>query len=170
MRLATSMILTGAAIVPAQAAGISLTVGIPRHSVAEYHRPYIGAWIEKPGANAGQTLFIWYDVDMRNNEGLKWLGDVRTWWRKSGRALKLPADGISGATRAPGEQKIAFTGDNPQLKNLAPGTYDRMIEAAREVGGREVLKIPFQWPPTGPQNLSAQGKSELGTVRLSLQP
>jgi len=39
------MILTGGAIVPTNAAGISLTVG----TVAEYHRPYIGAWIGKPG-------------------------------------------------------------------------------------------------------------------------
>lgn len=170
MRIATSMILSGIAIVPAHAAGISLTVTIPRLSVAEYHRPYIGAWIEKPGANTAQTLFIWYGVDMRSGEGAKWLNEVRTWWRKSGRALKLPADGVSGATRAPGEQKIAFTGDSPQLRGLAPGTYDLMIEASRELGGRELLKIPFQWPPKGAETLSAQGKTELGAVRLTLQP
>lgn len=169
MRLVPSMILTGVAIVPANAAGISLTVGIPRLSVAEYHRPYIGAWIEKPGGPA-QTLFVWYDADTRSSEGAKWLNEVRTWWRKSGRTLKLPADGISGATRAPGDQTIAFGGDSPQLKSLAPGSYDLMIEAAREVGGREVVKIPFQWPPKAAQTLSAQGKVELGAVRLSLQP
>ena len=45
-----------------------------------------------------------------------------------------------------------------------------MVEAVREVGGRELLKIPFTWPARSVQNGSAQGTSELGAVTLSVKP
>jgi hypothetical protein len=45
-----------------------------------------------------------------------------------------------------------------------------VVEAAREVGGRELLKIPFAWPATAAQSLDAQGKTELGKITLVLTP
>ena len=35
---------------PATAQTLTLSVAIPRLSVAEYHRPYVAIWIEKEGA------------------------------------------------------------------------------------------------------------------------
>lgn len=148
----------------AQAAGIDLTVTIPRMNVAEYHRPYVAIWIEPKGGQGVRNLAVWYDHDMKENEGTKWLRDMRMWWRKTGRTLKFPVDGITGATRAPGPQKISFQAGRAPLGNLAPGQYDLVVEAAREVGGREVVRLPFQWPPAGTQNLRASGKTELGAV------
>ncbi len=162
----TALGATGAVAVPASAQTLNLSVTIPRLSVAEYHRPYVGIWIEKEGATP-RSLAVWYDYDMRNGEGTKWLRDVRQWWRASGRSLTLPADGITGATRAPGEQKIAFTAGKGPLGALGPGNYVLLIEAAREVGGREVLRLPFSWPPKPGAVVKAQGSSELGAVALS---
>jgi len=45
-----------------------------------------------------------------------------------------------------------------------------VVEAAREVGGREVVRVPFTWPVSATQHLSAQGSSELGAVSLDLNP
>ena len=45
-----------------------------------------------------------------------------------------------------------------------------MVEAAREVGGRELLKIPFEWKGKSPSTGKAQGKEELGLVTLSAKP
>ena len=50
-----------------------------------------------------------------------------------------------------------------------------MIEAAREVGGREILRIPFQWPAKAGNNLSGdnlkiKGEHELGQVALDIKP
>lgn len=146
------------------APGIDVTVTIPRLTVAEYHRPYVAIWIEPQGGGAVRNLAIWYDHDMKANEGTKWLRDVRMWWRKTGRTLSFPADGITGATRAPGPQKISFPTGKAPLGNLAPGTYDLIVEAAREVGGRELVRLPFQWPPRGNQTVRAAGTSELGAV------
>ncbi|NWK96007.1 DUF2271 domain-containing protein [Sphingobium lactosutens] len=174
MQIRHSLALTGTAALgaagviaaPAGAQTMNVSVTIPRLSVAEYHRPYVAIWIEKEGA-APRSLSVWYDYDMKNGEGTKWLRDVRQWWRASGRAMQFPADGVTGATRAPGEQKIAFTAGKGPLGQLAPGNYTLLVEAAREVGGREVVRLPFAWPPKPGATVKAAGSTELGAVALS---
>jgi len=164
--------LLGAVMVgtPAMAAELSVTLEVPRLAVAEYHRPYVAIWVEQPDRRAAATLAVWYDLDMRNNEGEKWLKDLRQWWRRAGRELRMPVDGISGATRAPGRHTQGFDAAKSPLSELPPGTYTLVVEAAREVGGREAVRLPFQWPPAGPQSASAQGSTELGAVTLELKP
>ena len=76
----------------------------------------------------------------RGGEGKDWLKDLRTWWRKGGRSMKMPADGVSGATRAPGQYTIPLPAD------LKPGQYVLNVEAARETGGREIVTVPLKVP------------------------
>ncbi|MEW5686934.1 MAG: DUF2271 domain-containing protein [Pseudomonadota bacterium] len=161
---------TGAAAAPAaaNAAELSVSVDIPKLSVAEYHRPYVSLWIEKPDQTAVKTLAVWYDVKKRDNEGAEWLKDMRTWWRRAGRTLSLPADGVSGPTKAPGRATAVFSG--AQLAGLAPGEYALSVEAAREVGGREVVRVPFTWPAKGAKTTSATGSTELGAVSVTVKP
>jgi hypothetical protein len=45
-----------------------------------------------------------------------------------------------------------------------------VVEAAREVGGRELVKVPFEWPPKSAQNQKVKGEHELGTITLDLKP
>ena len=151
-----------AAAAPAAAQSLDVSITIPRMTVAEYHAPYVAVWLEKPGAPA-RTVAIWYDLDNRENGGKKWLTDVRTWWRASGRSLSLPANGVSGATRPPGTHKVSL-----KPGQLAPGQYTLVIEAARELGGREMLRLPFNWAGK-PANASAKGTSELGAVTLAVR-
>lgn len=161
---ATALGALGAAL-PAGAQTIDVTVTIPRLSVAEYHKPYVALWLE--GAGAPRTLAVWYDFDMRNGEGTKWLRDIRTWWRVAGRSMSFPANGVSGATRAPGPQRISFAQGRGPLGNLAPGQYTLVVEAAREVGGRELVRVPFAWPPKPGQTARAAGSAELGAVTVT---
>lgn len=155
---------------PAFAADLTVEVEIPRLDVAEYHRPYVALWLEKPDQQHVADLAVWYDLNMKDKEGEKWLKDLRQWWRRSGRGLELPADGISGATRAVGTHRLSFAGDDPRLQDLPAGEYRLVVEAAREVGGRELLRVPFNWPPQQSAHHQAQGKTELGTVTLQLNP
>jgi hypothetical protein len=152
----------GTAATPAAAETIDLTITLPRLSVAEYHKPYVAVWLEKAGAPA-KTLTVWYDMDKRNNGGTKWLRDVRMWWRASGRTLSFPANGLSGATRAPGPQKVSLNAGA-----LAKGAYVLVVEAAREAGGREVVRVPFTWSGTG-ATANATGSAELGAVSLTVK-
>lgn len=168
MKYAYGLGLTAALAAPAGAATIDMTVTIPQLKVAEYHRPYVAIWLEQVGTANAKTLAIWYQFNKKDNEGNKWLRDVRTWWRKSGRTLNNPVSGITGATRAPGPQKISFT--PAQIGKLAPGNYELVVEAARESGGRELVRMPFTWPAKGAANLSADGKTELGAVAATIKP
>jgi hypothetical protein len=169
MQIRFTVLTAAAATGFAPAAGaqtINLSVELPRMKVAEYHKPYVAVWIEKEGATP-RTLSVWYDVNKRNNAGTKWLRDVRMWWRAAGRSATMPADGVSGATRAPGAQKLTFTAGRGGMPQLTPGSYTLVIEAAREAGGREVLRLPFAWNGSKAVSASAKGTSELGAVSLS---
>ena len=170
MHLRYSMALTAAAIgAPAFGANLDIKFELPRLAVAEYHRPYVAVWVEKADQNFATNLAVWYDIKKKNNEGTKWLKDMRQWWRKSGRELQMPVDGISGATRAPGEHAMNVDATK-SLAGLAAGEYQLVVEAAREAGGRELVSIPFAWPPKSAQSLKAQGEHELGAVSLELKP
>ncbi len=153
---------------PAFAAGLDVSLTIPTLKVAEYHRPYVAIWLEPEGGEA-KTLAVWYDTKLKDQEGEKWLRDIRTWWRKSGRTMSFPVDGVSGATRAPGTHKISFTEGQGPLGKLAPGKYELVVEASREVGDRELLRLPFQWPPKGGEVVKAAGSTELGAASVTLQ-
>ncbi|KAF1042281.1 MAG: hypothetical protein GAK35_02811 [Herbaspirillum frisingense] len=155
---------------PAGAADMNVRIEIPTLNVAEYHRPYLAAWIERADQSVAANLAVWYDVKKKDKEGEKWLKDIRQWWRRSGREQQMPIDGVSGATRPAGEQKLNFGSSKGPIAGLAPGDYVLMVEAAREVGGRELVKLPFQWPPKAAQSAKAQGSSELGAVSLELKP
>ncbi len=164
-------LLAGAAIVaPASATDLKLSIELPKLAMAEYHKPYVAVWIESNDQKFVDNLNVWYDVKKRENAGAKWLKDMRTWWRKSGRELSLPVEGVSAATRAPGEHQISFSSSTGALSKLAPGSYQLVVEAAREAGGRELLRVPFTWPATSAQSGQARGESELGKVAVNLQP
>lgn len=148
----TGVILAG----PASAATISVT--IPRLKVAEYHKPYVAGWLEPAAGGAARTLFVWYDVKKGGAEpGAKWLTDLRQWWRKGGRGLKLPADGVSGATRPPGTHQVSIPA------NLPAGQYVLKVEVARETGGRELVSVPLTLPAG---RGAASGTAELGSVAV----
>jgi hypothetical protein len=165
-RSVSLLTFAGAAVAgPALAADLNVTVEIPRLTVAEYHKPYVAIWVENPDQSAAATLAVWYDADNKEANGGKWLKDMRQWWRKAGREMKFPADGVSGATRAPGPQKVVFSGAKGALKNLKPGQYNLVVEAAREVGGHEAVRVPFVWGQPG-KPASAKGAAELGAVTV----
>lgn len=152
------------------AAEMDITVEVPRLDVAEYHRPYVAIWIERAPREVVANLAIWYDLEMANGEGKEWLKDMRQWWRRTGRSLQMPVDAFTGATRAPGTHQLSFSAGKEPLGKLSPGDYVLQIEAAREVGGREMLSIPFSWPPLQVQQHAVQGEHELGSVSLELKP
>jgi hypothetical protein len=158
------------AAAPAGAAEMNLKIEVPTLNVAENHRPYLAAWIERADQSVAANLAVWYDLKKRDKEGEKWLKDLRQWWRRSGRDQQMPIEGVSGPTRPAGEHKVNLVSGKGPLVNLAAGDYVLMVEAAREAGGRELLKLPFQWPPKSLQNGKAQGHTELGAVALELKP
>lgn len=191
MRNPFSIALCSLAAGPAIAADLNVTVQLPQLDTAEYHRPYVAVWLEREDRSVASNLAVWYQQKRGGpgpagaapaapagapagapapEGGTKWLPDLRQWWRRSGRELSVPVDGVTGATRPVGEHQLNFTQGKAPLGTLAAGKYKLVVEAAREDGGRELLDIPFEWPVTAETPLKAQGKSELGAVTLQLKP
>jgi len=164
------MSVVGCWAMGANAASLQVEVEIPKLNVAEYHRPYVAIWIEDERSQHKMDLAVWYDTELKNNEGIKWLKDLRLWWRRSGRQLDFPVDGLSGATKAVGKHEVTFSDKEFDFSSLPAGDYRLVVEAAREVGGRELVKLPFTLPITKQTSASGKGKHELGTIQLKQIP
>ncbi|MCB1704734.1 MAG: DUF2271 domain-containing protein [Halioglobus sp.] len=147
---ALSLLLCGATA----AADLTVEFTIPEIDTAEYHRPYIAVWIEDGQRRQVSQLALWLEQE-------KWHRDLRSWWRRGGSKMALPLDGVSGATRKPGNYSVSSS------PSLPAGAYTLNVEAVREVGGREHIKIPFDWP-TDRLLIVEQGSSELGEVTLTI--
>lgn len=163
LSLAFTAAATSAIAAPAMAGDLTVAIDLPTQNVAAYHKPYVAIWIENAEQAAVQTLAVWYETS-DPAEGEDYLKDLRTWWRKGGRSMTLPADGISSATRAPGRQTVTVRG--ARLSSLPAGQYTLVVEAAREQGGREVVRVPFRWGAAS--TASAAGSTELGAVRVTV--
>ncbi len=170
LKPSTALILTSLLGTRALAAGMAVKVDIPRLDTAEYHRPYVAVWLEDAHKKNIRDIAVWYEQQKPQEEGKKWLKDLRQWWRLSGRNQEKPADGVSGATRAAGVQTINLSGESQALSGLKPGEYQLVIEAAREKGGHELLRLPLSWPPAQAQTINAQGQQELGPIELTITP
>jgi hypothetical protein len=155
---------------PAWAAEVQLKIELPRLNVAEYHKPYVAVWIEKPGqTQAAAQLALWYDTKKPNNGGAKWLRDMRSFWRAGGKSLALPADGVSGATRNPGEHVLKLD-QHAALANLPAGQYEVVVEVGREGGGREVKRVPLTWPVKAANEVKVAGEDEITALQLNVKP
>ena len=173
MKLSPSLALTLPLLsTGAVAADLSVKFELPQLNVAEYHKPYVAMWIEKADGAVASTLAVLYDVKKKDKAGEKWVKDMRTWWRKTGREASLPIDGVSGATRAPGSHTLSFGPARHGIDKLPAGDYKLVVEAAREAGGRELVRVPFTLPAAGKAGkvaARASGKEELGAVSLQIQ-
>lgn len=166
MRILAFLGLCCLPLLPLKAAELRLEVQIPQLNVAEYHRPYVAIWVEDGSQTTRANLAVWYQQRATSEgAGTKWLPDLRQWWRRSGRNQTMPLNGVSGPTRPAGNHQLVFSDRHPELARLPAGDYVLVVEAAREVGGRELLRIPFKWRAAS--SGSAQGSSELGRVRLT---
>ncbi len=150
----------------AVAADLSVKFELPQLQVAEYHKPYVAIWIEKGDGAVASNLAVLYDVKKKDKAGEKWIKDLRTWWRKGGKDITLPVDGLSGATKAAGSHSMNFAGATDKLP---AGDYKLVVEAAREAGGRELVRVPFTLPAKGKLAANAKGKEELGQVAIAVQ-
>jgi hypothetical protein len=149
---------------------LSVKVTLPRQEVAEYHRPYAAFWLENADRSVVRDLAVWYDHAKPKAEGKQWLKDMRQWWRVSGRNQNELAEGVTGATRAPGTHAFSISAGDPRLSGLPAGKYELVAEAAREKGGRELVRLPLEWPPGQAALSTASGKTELGQIEVSTAP
>ena len=161
MRTLIVALIFGVHSAAAAAPQVTLELEIPRLHASPYHRPFVAAWLEDDQRRGVHTLAVWYDKD-------DWLKDLRQWWRKQGRTGPRQFDGVTGATRRPGQHRIQWNGLDAKGTPLPPGEYYLNLEAVREAGGREHIRHKIRWPQTPPHSLQLQGSSELGTITVRI--
>lgn len=165
MRISVTLGLSALALssAPALAAEAKVSFEIPKKSAKTYRKPYLAVWLEDANGKQVKVLKVFHD---QHRIGPKWLPELKTWWRRGGRAMDIPADGISSPTRAPGRHTLNLG----SMRGVKAGKYAIVVEAAREKGGREIVKVPFNWKPGGSVNGSASGSNEVGKVTVSIKP
>ncbi len=141
----------------AQAAQLQIDVAIPQVTEGEAHWPYVAVWIENQQEQPVRLVEIW-------RQKPDWLKDLRRFWRKIGRSDKALVDARTGATKGPGEYRLVWNGQDNQGVDVAPGKYVLVVEAARENGGRNMVKQAFDWNGSA-VNLSIAAGSELGEIK-----
>ena len=143
---------------PVFAKDITVNFSIPEFSTQDYNKPYVAIWTEAKveGKAENDTLLLWH---LTKREQDKWLVDIRRWWRKVGRYGEMPADGITGATKGPGDYNVT----------LAIGDLEKftlMIEVVREDGGRSLLRQAIDTNKSKKYTLAAD--VEIGAVTIKV--
>ncbi|GAA0362550.1 DUF2271 domain-containing protein [Bowmanella denitrificans] len=158
-------LLLGAALVTsvAGAAQLDITLNQPQLDVQPYHRPYIAVWVEDAQRNPVATIALWKQME----EGDKWLKDLRQFWRKIGRSAGNEIDGVTGATRRPGDHQLQWDGKDNLGKPLPAGEYLLNIEASREEGGRDYHRVAITLGKQG--DISLPAKVELGPIQIKVK-
>ena len=147
MRIALPVVVSGLLATQALAADLSVKIEIPRLNVAEYHRPYVAMWIERSNQSVAANLAVWFDLKQKNNDGTKWLKDLRQWWRRSGRELAMPVDGLSGATRAAGEHQVTWSNDKSRCRRCPPASISSWWRPREKSAGASCCACRFSGRP-----------------------
>ncbi len=119
-------------------------------------RPYVSVWLSQQGQWQAQLVLL--------GEQQRWYAELRNWWRQAGSNTSHGFDQLAGATRKSGLHQFLWEARLADGRPLPAGDYTLHLEAAREGGGREQMKVPLHWPLQQP--LLLQGQRELGQIRV----
>ncbi len=158
-KISVALVLMSGLVLPATASDLEIALQLPKISEGQYHRPYVAVWVEDSSEKSVRLIEIW-------REKPDWIKDLRRFWRKTGRADQPLVDARTGATKGPGQYRLRWDGKDDQGATVANGEYQLVIEAAREHGGRQLVKQKFNWDGTAVA-LSVAAGNEIGQVQLS---
>ncbi|WP_430456433.1 DUF2271 domain-containing protein [Rheinheimera sp.] len=158
-KVSLALVLMSGLVLPATASELEIALQLPKISEGQYHRPYVAVWVEDSSEKSVRLIEIW-------REKPDWIKDLRRFWRKTGRADQPLVDARTGATKGPGQYRLRWDGKDDQGVAVPNGEYQLVIEAAREHGGRQLVKQKFNWDGTAVAVSVAAG-NEIGQVQLS---
>jgi hypothetical protein len=148
------------AVMPVQAAdSLTIALELPKQEHGPYHRPYVAVWIEDAKEQPVKLIELW-------REKPDWIKDLRRFWRKTGRSDQALVDARTGATKGPGKYQLSWKGDDNAGNPVLAGQYLLVVEAAREHGGRNLVKQAFQWDGSA-VDIQVKAGSEIGAIQLS---
>lgn len=125
-----------------------------------YHKPYVAVWVENEDGDLIKTVSLWR---LQKEKGKKWIDDLRKWFRTT-----KDLDAISSATRGPGKYTVVWDGLDEKKVRAPQGNYVIYVEAAREKGPYQRIRIPVTIANT-PTKQTAKDKGDLINVSAELR-
>ncbi|MEM6472510.1 MAG: DUF2271 domain-containing protein [Planctomycetota bacterium] len=152
-------------------AGLHVWFKLERPGGTRYRRPYLAVWLEDTDGYPVKTATLWWQTDQ---PGPRWHRDLTRWYRND-RMRKMVektdlVDGISGATRGPGDYETHFDGTDNAGKPLPPGKYTLCLEAARENGTYKIIRQPIEWGDQPIEKTDLKGNIEITKAAFEFRP
>jgi len=151
--------------------GLHVWFQLDRPTGSNYRRPYLAVWLEDADGFPVKTAVLWWQTEQ---PGPRWHRDLTRWYRND-RMRKLVektnlVDGISGATRGPGDYETHFDGTDNEGNPLSPGKYTLCIEAARENGTYKIIRKRLQWGTEPIEKTDLEGNIEIAQAAFEFVP
>lgn len=164
-------VLTGDDQSEATKAGLHVWFSLDRPKSGLYRRPYLAVWLEDEDGFPVKTGVLWLQTDQ---PGPRWHRDLTRWYRND-RMRKLVEnidliDGVSGATRGPGDYQAHFDGTDNAGNPLPTGSYTLCLEAAREHGTYKIIRKKIQWGAEGIARRNLKGNIEIPRASYQFIP
>ncbi|MEH6394494.1 DUF2271 domain-containing protein [Pseudoalteromonas sp.] len=143
----------------AHAAELEIELTLPDLDVQPYHRPYVAVWLETPERKHVTTVALWV-------EKAEWFKDLRQWWRKAGKS-DANFDGVTGATKRPGNYTINWDGKDLEGNAVTAGKYLLNLEVVREEGGRDYTRVELDLSKDG--KITIEGTKEFSQSFVTIK-
>ena len=140
---------------------IAIDITLPMFDIADYRGPYVSVWISDEKNRLIKSLAL-------RGTSERWLGELRTWWRRVGRKNEGLVDGFAGATKKNTPLHIKWDGLDDYGESVDASSLVLHVEVAREHGSRSYEKVPFTLTDlASPKTVS--GMDEIASITLSSQ-
>ncbi len=141
---------------------IDIDIELPRFNVPNYHGPYAAVWLSDEHNKLIKSLLL-------RGDNVRWLKDLRVWWRRVGRFQPDLVDAFAGATRKSKPLDVRWDGTDEQGKPVTTSQLLLNVEIAREDGVRSYLKIPLVSDALGEKAYTVDGEGEIGAISIELR-
>lgn len=151
--------------------GLHIWFQLDRPDGSRYRRPYLAIWLEDSDGFPVKTSTLWLQTEQ---PGPRWHRDLTRWYRND-RMRKIVektnlVDGISGATRGPGDYETHFDGTDNTGKPLPSGIYTLCLEAARENGTYKIIRKRVELAGAPIEKTNLKGNIEIPSAAFEYRP
>ncbi len=131
---------------------------VPEIDISDYEYPYIVAWVTDAENKPVKHLLMLGDSP-------RWIEENYVHWRRVGRKQPAVIDHVARPTKPPGVYDIEWDGVDDHGRPVEQGEYILHIEASREHGGHQYVKLPVNLSNTADVWTVDPG-SELGKISI----
>ncbi len=131
---------------------------VPEIDISDYEYPYIVAWVTDTQNKPIKHLLMLGDSP-------RWIEENYVHWRRVGRKQPAVIDHVARPTKPPGVYDIEWDGVDDHGRPVEQGEYILHIEASREHGGHQYVKLPVNFSNKA-DVWSVDPGSELGEISI----